>query len=73
MCSCVFAVSPRAEHQQLFDYLLRYDAVTFHSFLVALRRASAQQRHPSLWLTTVAADRLFEHAKVPRSDPRERW
>lgn len=35
--------------RKLLDYLLRYDAYTFYSFLVSLRAASSLQTYPSLW------------------------
>jgi hypothetical protein len=35
--------------RKLLDFLLRYDAFSFYSFLLTLKSASAQQTHPSLW------------------------
>jgi hypothetical protein len=54
----------------LLDYMLRYDAVTFLSFLLSIQRAATQQKFPPMWLTVQAADLLFLHAKsrVSRSE-----
>lgn len=49
--------------RQLLDFMLRYDAVTFYSYLIALQRVNATQKYPSDWLSSVAADRLYHHAK----------
>ena len=35
--------------RKLLDFLLRYDAFSFYSFLLTLRAASALQISPSLW------------------------
>ena len=50
-------LSPRAKQlvadlttlRKLLDFLLRYDAFSFYSFLLTLRAASALQVSPSLW------------------------
>ena len=50
-------LSPRAKQlvsdlttlRKLLDFLLRYDAFSFYSFLLTLRSASALQVSPSLW------------------------
>lgn len=49
--------------RKLLEYLLRYDAVTFYSFVLSLRVANAQQRNPSPWLSTEAADELFRRSR----------
>ncbi|KDO30046.1 hypothetical protein SPRG_05237 [Saprolegnia parasitica CBS 223.65] len=49
--------------RQLLAYLTRYDAITFYSFLLAQKAQSGNQRTPSPWLFTAAADRLFVAAK----------
>jgi DNA excision repair protein ERCC-4 len=50
-------LSPRAKQlvadlttlRKLLDFLLRYDAFSFYSFLITLKAASALQTSPSLW------------------------
>ncbi|OQR98626.1 DNA repair endonuclease XPF [Achlya hypogyna] len=49
--------------RQLLAYSTRYDAITFYSFLQAQKAQNGQQRTPSPWLFTAAADRLFTAAK----------
>ncbi len=49
--------------RRLMEYLLRYDAVSFYSFLLTLRSASTMLKSPSLWLSTAAADQIYERAK----------
>ncbi|OQS04833.1 DNA repair endonuclease XPF [Thraustotheca clavata] len=49
--------------RQLLAYLTRYDAITYYSFLMAQKAQNGQQRTPSQWLFTSAADRLFTAAK----------
>lgn len=49
--------------RQLLSYLPRYDAITYYCFLVNHETMSGQQRFPSPWLFTEAADRLFTAAK----------
>lgn len=49
--------------RQLLTYLPRYDAITYYCFLVNHETMSGQQRFPSPWLFTEAADRLFTAAK----------
>lgn len=49
--------------RQLLAYLPRYDAITYYCFLVNHETMSGQQRFPSPWLFTEAADRLFTAAK----------
>ncbi len=54
-------ISPRTKQlvnditslRRLLDYLLRYDAYTFYSFLLSLKSASALQSFPSLWLVII--------------------
>lgn len=36
--------------RKMLSYLLRYDAVTFYSFLETVRRSLGAQQHPSPWL-----------------------
>lgn len=60
--------------RNLFDFLLRYDAITFYSHLMALKQAAMDtitrsgstkqggSNQQSLWLTTVAADEIFRHS-----------
>ncbi|TDH72931.1 hypothetical protein CCR75_008688 [Bremia lactucae] len=49
--------------RQLLAYLPRYDAITYYSFLVSCQTMNGQQRFPSPWLFTDAADRLLTAAK----------
>lgn len=52
--------------RKLLDFLLRYDAFSFYSFLCSLRAASSNtttQSSPSLWLGTEAADQIFKRAR----------
>jgi len=49
--------------RQLLDYLLRYDAFSFYSYLITLKNASSQQNSPSYWILSEAADRLFSKAR----------
>lgn len=49
--------------RQLLSYLPRYDAISYYSFLVNHQTMSGQQRFPSAWLFTEAADRLLTAAK----------
>lgn len=49
--------------RQLLTYLPRYDAISYYCFLVNHETMSGQQRFPSAWLFTEAADRLFTAAK----------
>ncbi|CAK4076836.1 unnamed protein product [Aphanomyces euteiches] len=49
--------------RHLLAYLTRYDAITHYSFLMTQKKQSGQQRVPSAWLVTEAADRLFIAAK----------
>jgi DNA excision repair protein ERCC-4 len=42
-------VTDMGELRKLLEYLLRYDAYTFYSFLLSLRSANAMQSFPSLW------------------------
>ncbi|RHY80617.1 hypothetical protein DYB26_011839, partial [Aphanomyces astaci] len=49
--------------RQLLSYLTRYDAITFYSYLLTQKKLSGQQRIPSPWLFSEAADRLFTAAK----------
>jgi DNA excision repair protein ERCC-4 len=48
----------------LFQSLIQYDCVSFWNLLTNLKTASAQSRHPSLWLLTPAANALFKLAKA---------
>lgn len=60
--------------RNLFDFLLRYDAITFYSHLMALKQAAmdttirsgstkqSAANQKSLWLTTVAADEIFRYS-----------
>ncbi|KAG7401834.1 DNA repair endonuclease XPF [Phytophthora boehmeriae] len=48
---------------QLLAYLPRYDAISYYSFLVNYQTMNGQQRFPSPWLFTDAADRLLTAAK----------
>ncbi|KAF1783833.1 DNA repair nuclease, XPF-type/Helicase [Phytophthora cactorum] len=49
--------------RQLLAYLPRYDAISYYSFLVNYQTMNGQQRFPSPWLFTDAADRLLTAAK----------
>ncbi|KAG7390554.1 DNA repair endonuclease XPF [Phytophthora pseudosyringae] len=49
--------------RQLLGYLPRYDAISYYSFLVNYQTMNGQQRFPSPWLFTDAADRLLTAAK----------
>ncbi|OQR98321.1 DNA repair endonuclease XPF [Achlya hypogyna] len=49
--------------RQLLAYSTRYDAITFYSFLLVQKAQNGQQRAPSPWLFTAAADRLPTAAK----------
>ncbi|CAI5736103.1 unnamed protein product [Peronospora destructor] len=49
--------------RQLLAYLPHYDAISFYSFLVNFQTMNGQQRFPSQWLFTDAADRLLSAAK----------
>ena len=42
-------VNDITEIRKLLDYLLRYDAYTFYSFLLSLRSSNLTQAYPSLW------------------------
>ena len=50
--------------RQLLSYLTRYDAISYYSFLVNHHTVGGQQRVPSPWLFTEAADRLLKAAKA---------
>ena len=47
----------------LFQSLLQYDCVCFWKLLQNIKSMSASSRHPSMWLLTSAADRLYRKAK----------
>lgn len=49
--------------RQLLAYLPRYDAISYYSFLLSHEQVSGQQRFPSPWLFTEAADKLLSAAK----------
>ncbi|DBA04618.1 TPA: LOW QUALITY PROTEIN: hypothetical protein N0F65_012201 [Lagenidium giganteum] len=49
--------------RQLLSYLPRYDAISYYSFLLSHETMNGQQRFPSPWLFTEAADRLLRAAK----------
>uniref|UniRef100_M4BN67 ERCC4 domain-containing protein n=1 Tax=Hyaloperonospora arabidopsidis (strain Emoy2) TaxID=559515 RepID=M4BN67_HYAAE len=49
--------------RQLLVYLSHYDAISYYSFLVNYQTMNGQQRFPSPWLFTDAADRLLSAAK----------
>lgn len=49
--------------RQLLAYLPRYDAFSYYSFLMSYQTMNGQQRFPSPWLFTDAADRLLTAAK----------
>ncbi|KAL4110827.1 hypothetical protein PRIC1_002512 [Phytophthora ramorum] len=49
--------------RQLLAYLPHYDAISYYSFLMNYQTMSGQQRFPSPWLFTDAADRLLTAAK----------
>ncbi|OWZ18322.1 DNA repair endonuclease [Phytophthora megakarya] len=49
--------------RQLLAYLPRYDAISYYSFLMSYQTMNGQQRFPSPWLFTDAADRLLTAAK----------
>jgi DNA excision repair protein ERCC-4 len=49
--------------KQLLSYLPRYDAISYYSFLLNHQTMNGQQRFPSAWLFTEAADRLVRAAK----------
>ncbi|CAH0476693.1 unnamed protein product [Peronospora belbahrii] len=49
--------------RQLLSYLPHYDAISYYSFLMNFQTMNGQQRFPSSWLFTDAADRLLSAAK----------
>lgn len=49
--------------RQLLAYLPRYDAISYYAFLLNHEHVSGQQRFPSPWLFTEAADKLLSAAK----------
>ncbi|KAL4152532.1 hypothetical protein PRNP1_009461 [Phytophthora ramorum] len=49
--------------RQLLAYLPHYDAISYYSFLMNYQTMNGQQRFPSPWLFTDAADRLLTAAK----------
>jgi DNA excision repair protein ERCC-4 len=49
--------------RQLLAYLPHYDAISYYSFLMNYQTMNGQQRFPSPWLFTDAADRLLSAAK----------
>jgi DNA excision repair protein ERCC-4 len=67
-------VSDLTTIRNLFDFLLRYDAITFYSHLMALKQGAMDStirsggskqnaaNQQSLWLTTVAADEIFRYS-----------
>jgi hypothetical protein len=65
-------VKPRAKQlvadlktlRKLLNYLLRYDAVSFYTFLDTLRLSAVQQTTPSEWLRSDAGTQLFKAAKA---------
>lgn len=54
-------ISDLGSIRQLFDYLLQYDAIDFYHYLCLLK-SSALTNIP-LWLTTYAAEVIFQKAK----------
>ncbi|KAE8891009.1 DNA repair endonuclease [Phytophthora fragariae] len=56
-------VGDLATLRQLLAYIPRYDAISYYSFLVNYQTMNGQQRFPSPWLFTDAADRLLTAAK----------
>lgn len=56
-------VSDLTTLRQLLSYLPRYDAISYYSFLLSHEQVSGQQRFPSPWLFTEAADKLLTAAK----------
>jgi len=47
----------------LFDYLIRYDCISFWRLINSIKSMSASARHPSLWLLTPAGENIFKNAK----------
>lgn len=56
-------VSDLSTLRQLLAYLPRYDAISYYAFLLNHEHVSGQQRFPSPWLFTEAADKLLSAAK----------
>nr|CCA20443.1 DNA repair endonuclease XPF putative [Albugo laibachii Nc14] len=56
-------VSDLGTLRQLLGYLMSYDAISFYDFLLNHETVSGQQRVPSPWLFTEAADMLYTSAK----------
>jgi DNA excision repair protein ERCC-4 len=50
--------------RKLLSYLLRYDAVTFYTYLETLHTCSRFQRNPEMWMLTPQAEVLFTTAKA---------
>jgi len=50
--------------RKLLSYLLRYDAVTFYTYLETLHTSSRFQRDPDMWMLTPQAEALFTTAKA---------
>mgnify|MGYP005990992683 CR=1 FL=1 len=50
--------------RKLLSYLLRYDAVTFYTYLETLHTSSRFQRDPDMWMLTPQAESLFTTAKA---------
>lgn len=49
--------------RRLLDYLIRYDAVAFYMHLLQIRSQSASSQAPAMWLTTVAAEKIFQYSR----------
>lgn len=56
-------VADLSQLRRLFQALIQYDSVGFWKFINAIQSNSAAARHPSMWLLTPSADRLFRKAK----------
>lgn len=56
-------VSDISDLRKLLEYLLRYDAYTFYSFLLSLRASNQAQPYPSLWFMSPSAELMFRRAK----------
>jgi hypothetical protein len=56
--------SDLSQLRKLLDYLLCYDAYSFYSFLLSVKSSSVSvQQVPALWLTSDAAQHIFEKSK----------
>lgn len=49
--------------RELLFYLAHFDAISFYVYLHSVQKAGAHQNHPSPWLYTDAAEKLFSAAR----------